>query len=301
LEVGIGTVGDEQTGLILVAEDASGARTQLRCHSGADLWNYVIQYVCGEVPASFDGTSFVLEMILHSETSGEPIYVDDFLVEAFPNDCLTTPISAPDPLSGCNANTDSLDGWTVVQGDLRCMAGWSNCGAEAVPIAAVDTVMLERSFSLSDFDSRLELCVLGGEQGAGDGELIEIGVSTGGGYVSVAGFAADEWGGDGTCVERCVDLFRNGLTPSPGGLVDIAIVMHADDQPIGVGGVSVNGLAHCDAIEAGHVTSTPLQENGDGGYSFSVATETNELLRLSGRCRVRESALEDRFNFVIFP
>jgi hypothetical protein len=296
-----GAGGDDKHGIVLVAEENGGTRTQLNCQNGNDFVDGDERTVCADIPASFDGTSFTLEMILHSETAGERVYADALYVEAFPAGCTPTPVSTLDELTGCNANADSLANWSVLQGDLRCEGGWTGCGTGNVPIAEVDTVILERTFSVHDIDSGQELCVLGGEDGANGGESVEIAIDEGFGYQTVAAFANNEWGSDKNCVEHCLDLQPFLGNPAARGFIGMQIHMHADDKPIGVGAVTFKGLGHCNAVDQGHASVTAMQDNGDGSYAFAVDDQTGGVLRLSGHCWVGDMAPRDRDNFVIFP
>jgi hypothetical protein len=292
------TGADHRDGVFIEASDGSNGPDVALCRMGDITGDGEWIESCGALPSWTDDNANVqIDMRLHSENNGHLIRVSEVWLAADPLACASDrQVFDVDELTGCGEGTDgaaSIDGWTVIAGDVICDRTWSGCTDADAPIVSDSTTLtIEGTLNSVGIGSDPTLCLELGDKGAGGGEQLRVSVDSGNGF-QVVGYRDDDIGDgpDDTCVPTCFDL--SGVQPSARNLPDLAVHIEliSNDREVGVDRVWLEGRPRCDAVSVGAATVSAVTAGGLAGeYDVSVDA-TSSVLSVDMSCTVPDVSL----------
>lgn len=276
---------DDRDGLLLDARDDSGNQQVLYCFqggSGAGPQDTFQQACVGPLDSWANGNPAVnLRFIVHSETGGHKIFLDDVSVWGYGGGCSPAQRSFREDFTGSDPGPCSSTGW---EGSVQQCASFTcvnHSGWEPGLEADGQTLTISKRFDFSALDGWITICAGVGWDGSDVGDFFGLRLDAGNGWHDVLRLEGP-LGDDQYCRRFCT-LLGSDLVPEVADNPDVAleVILGSNSGKVDLFWLEINGVQFCPA--AGAVKMSPLSGDDLGNYDFTVTARQRLDTRL--RCQ----------------
>ena len=269
--------------LMLYAEDPTNAFEQVFCYTGGPQEGVddFFYNQCVDLPAWAAGSASVtVTFIMHSDQSGEYLFLDNIALKGWVGGCLPAIATALDEsFAACDTSA-----WTFSGGTDTCNpTGCTNQPTWAPGIFGNGApFFMDTTVDASALDTEITACIRLGGVAPAAGDRITLRYDAGAGFQTA--WAQDApLGIDGECREICVNL--SDLDPAVNNHSALGLRIGINSAgAIGVFGVRVTGARSC-PLDDTVISFSPFAGDGSGNYDFTATSVTGASLDTTITCQ----------------